>query len=255
MGHGGGVTFNDNDTLGRKMTGKEDWGKRAERGFLASGIDPGDRRGHKNRYIDLLQKTALDRVLKLKGDETVLDFGCGSGRISYWIAPRVKKVFGLEVTPEMIRVAERSRTSENVELVLYDGIDFPVFPDPLDLVLSVGVLQTMKGNALKRTLSQLALVLRPGGEIVLIEQASDNPKMGRPAVQEYLDAFEETGLKCLQRYPIRNGRWWLLYLIRYGLFPAHWFPRVARLELNRRKDESGPIRHYKDFLFLLEKGP
>ena len=125
-------------------------GEGLERGFLASGIDPGDRRGHKNHYIDLLQKMALEEVLELKGDEIVLDFGCGSGRISYWIAPKVKKVLGLEVTSEMIDLAEQNRTSENVEFMLYDGVHFPVLPSPVDLVLSVGVLQTMRGESLKR---------------------------------------------------------------------------------------------------------
>lgn len=232
---------------------REDWGKRAQRGFLASGIDPGDQRGCKNRYIDLLQRTALDEVLGLKGDEIVLDFGCGSGRVSYWLAPKVKKVFGLEVTSEMIQTAEQNRSSENVEFVLYDGIHFPVFSDPVDLVLSVGVLQILRGDFLKRAVSQLALYLKPGGRMVLIEQASDNPEVERPRVQEYLEALGEAELSCLRYYPIRKGRWWLLYLIRYGVIPKQWFSRIARLELNRRKEEKGPVRYYKDFLFLLRK--
>ena len=91
-----------NPPSGEGLGENVDWGSRAHAGFLASGIDPADRKGHKNRYIDLLQKTALEEELELTGDEAVLDFGCGSGRLSYWIAPRVKKVVGLEVTPEMI---------------------------------------------------------------------------------------------------------------------------------------------------------
>lgn len=113
------------------MIKNADWGRRAREGFLASGIDPADRRGHKNDYIDLLQKKALEEVLELKGDEVVLDFGCGSGRFSYWMAPKVKKVLGLEITPEMIDLAERNRTAENVEFLLYDGAHFPVFQTPL----------------------------------------------------------------------------------------------------------------------------
>lgn len=90
------------------------WGNWAQKGFLASGIDPADRRGHKSYYIDLLHKMALEEVLELKRDEIVLDFGCGSGKFSYWIAPRVKKVVSLEITPEMINLAERNRTADNV---------------------------------------------------------------------------------------------------------------------------------------------
>jgi SAM-dependent methyltransferase len=230
-----------------------DWNQRAEKGFLASGIDPADRRGHKNYYIDLLQKAALEEVLQLKGNEIVLDFGCGSGRFSYWIAPRVKKVVGLEITPEMIELAEKNRTAQNVEFVVYDGLHFPTFPNPFDLILSVGVLQIMKGELLINTLSSLAQYLKKDGKLYIIEQASDHPRMDRPNINEYLAALKESKLECLQYYPIRKGRWWMLYLIRYGIIPGKWFHQIAHYELEKRRKEKGCIRFYKDFLFLLRK--
>jgi SAM-dependent methyltransferase len=230
-----------------------DWGKRAEKGFLGSGIDPKDRRGHKNDYIDLLQKMALEEALELNGDEIVLDFGCGSGRFSYWIAPRVKKVVGLEITPAMIDLAEKNRTVENVEFILYDGVHFPVLPYEVDLILSVGVLQYMEGEILKRTVSELARYLKSGGRFYLIEQASDNPRRNRPRVEEYLETFNASRLECLQYYPIRKGRWWLLYLIRYGMIPKKWFPQVAFRELERERKIGKKISYYKDFLFLVRR--
>ena len=230
-----------------------DWWRRAEAGFLASGIDPADRKGHKNYYIDLLQKKALDEVLELNGSEVVLDFGCGSGRISYWIAPRVKKVVGVEITPEMIDLAERNRTARNVEFVLYDGVHFPIFPFPFDLILSVGVLQMMKGELLKNTLSSLAQYLKKDGMFCFIEQVSDSPRVGRPGLKEYLDAFGSSGMECLQHYPIRKGRWWLLYLIRYGLVPQRWFSEIAVWEINKNRKDEDKILDYKDYLFLLKR--
>ena len=236
------------------MIEKVDWGRRAQKGFLGSGIDPADRRGHKNHYVDLLQKIALEERLDLKGDELVLDFGCGSGRVAYWIAPKVKKVIGLESTPGMIEVAERNRTAENVGFMVYDGVRFPSFPHPFDLILSVGVLQYMGGEVLKKTVAELARYLRRDGKGCLIEQASDNSKIERPKVEEYLQAFKQSKLECLQHYPIRNGRWWMLYLIRYGMIPKRWFRRIACYELAKRRREKGFIHFYKDILFLLRKG-
>jgi SAM-dependent methyltransferase len=230
-----------------------DWDKKARKGFLASGIDPGDRRGHKNVYIDILQKMALDEVLALKGDETVLDFGCGSGRLAYWIAPRVKKVFGLEVTQEMVDMAEKNRSAWNVEFFLYDGVQFPALTYSLNIILSVGVLCIMKGKLLKSILSNLTQYLNRDGMFYLVEQVSDNPKIGRPSLNEYLQAFKESKLVCLQYYPIRNGRWWMLYLIRYGVIPKGWFRKIAFYELEKRKREKGIIHFYKDFIFLLRK--
>ena len=235
------------------MTVRVDWSQRAEEGFLASGIDPADRRGHKNYYIDLLQKMALEEILKLKGDEVVLDFGCGSGRFSFWIAPRVKKVIGLEITPEMIELAERNRTAENVEFKVYDGVHFPSLPYSFDLILSVGVLQIMKGELLKSVLFNLAQYLKKDGRFYLIEQASDNPKAGRPTVEEYLQAFKESRLECVKNYPIRDGRWWLLYLIRYGMIPRGWFRRISLWELMKNRRAVGNISYYKDYLFLIRK--
>jgi SAM-dependent methyltransferase len=230
-----------------------DWKNRAQKGFLASGIDPADRKGHKNYYIDLLQKTALEEILELKGDEVVLDFGCGSGRFSYWIAPKVKKVIGIEVTPEMIELAERHRIAGNVEFKVYDGVHFPSLPYSFDLILSVGVLQIMKGELLRGALSSLARYLKEDGRIYLIEQVSDNPKIGRPPLNEYLQAFKESTLECVQYYPIRDGRWWMLYLIRYGLVPKRWFHRIALWDLMGNRKAKGNISYYKDYLFLIRR--
>ena len=192
-------------------------------------------------------------MLGLKGSEVVLDFGCGSGRLSYWIAPLVKKVIGLEISPEMIDMAERNRTSKNVEFMLYDGVHFPVFQYSFDLVLSVGVLQLIREELLKSTLSSLARCLRKDGMGYLIEQVSDNPKVDRPKVEEYLQAFKESKLECLRYYPIRDGRWWLLYLIRYGVVPRGLFFMIAKREILRRQRERKATSYYQDYLFVLRK--
>ena len=240
--------------LEEKMRGQVDWGKQVREGSFASCMDVADRRGHKNFYIDLLHKMALEEVLHLNGDERVLDFGCGGGRISSWIASRVKAVIGLDETREMIELAEKNRKAENVKFMLYDGVHFPALPGPFDLILSVWVLQYMEGDRFKGTVSGLTQFLRRGSRICLIEQVSDNPKMERPRLQEYLGAFEKAGMTCLRHYPIRKGRWWLLYLIRYGFVPERLFSQIANHELKRRRQETGSIGFYKDFLFLLEKG-
>jgi SAM-dependent methyltransferase len=196
---------------------------------------------------------ALEEVLELKGNEVVLDFGCGSGRISSWIAPRVKRVIGLEITREMIDLAEAYRKAENVEFFLYDGVHFPVFSSQFDLIFSVGVLQTMKGEILKSTVSQLAGYLKNGGRFYLIEHVSNNPERGWPSAKEYLQAFEESKLKCLHHYPIRNGRWWMIYLIRYGIIPRRLFSEIAQHEIICRRDKKKKVSYYQDHLLAFKK--
>jgi SAM-dependent methyltransferase len=137
-----------------------------------------------------------------------------------------------------------------VEFILYDGVHFPVLPYEVDFILSVGVLQYMEGEILKRTVSELARYLKSGGRFYLVEQASDNPEVERPRVEDYLQAFKDSKLDCLQYYPIRKGRWWLLYLIRYGIIPRGWFPFIAHYEIKKRRGKKSRIIFYKDYLFV-----
>jgi hypothetical protein len=162
-------------------------------------------------------------------------------------------VVGLEITPEMIELAEKYRTAQNVEFMVYDGVHFPVFSYPFDVILSVGVLQIMKGELLESTLSSLTRYLKKDGRVYFIEQVSDSPKVDRPSLKEYLDAFGSMKMECLQYYPIRKGRWWLLYLIRYGLILKGWFHRIAVWEINKNRKKRDKISYYEDYLFLLKR--
>ena len=137
--------------------------------------------------------------------------------------------------------------------MVYDGVHFPVFPYPFDLILSVWVLQYMEMERLEKTVSELAQYLRMGGSFTSLSRYRIIQEVSRPRVEDYLQAFKDSKLECLQYYPIRNGRWWLLYWIRYGLIPKTWFPRIAHYELEKRREEKGLTRYYKDFLFLLRK--
>jgi hypothetical protein len=74
-------------------------------------------------------------------------------------------------------------------------------------------------------------------------------KGGRPTVEEYLQAFKESRLECVKHYPIRNGRWWSLYLIRYGLIPKRWFDRIARFELEKGEEKADLSALIKIFYF------
>ena len=87
----------------------------------------------------------------------------------------------------------------------------------------------------------------------LIKHTSDNPRVNRPKVEEYLQAFKESKLECLQYYPIRDGRWWLLYLIRYGVIPRGLFFMIAKREILLRQRERKATSYYQDYLFVLRK--
>jgi protein-L-isoaspartate(D-aspartate) O-methyltransferase len=63
-------------------------------------------------------------ALRLKGDETVLEVGAGSGYQAAVLSRLAKKVYALEIIPELVAGARRAIGSlaiDNVELICADG--------------------------------------------------------------------------------------------------------------------------------------
>jgi protein-L-isoaspartate(D-aspartate) O-methyltransferase len=63
-------------------------------------------------------------ALRLEGDETVLEVGAGSGYQAAVLSKLVKKVYAIEIIPELVANARRVLDSlgiDNVELVCADG--------------------------------------------------------------------------------------------------------------------------------------
>lgn len=109
----------------------------------------------------------VDR-LPLRGDETVLDAGCGSGRVTELLLERLPngRVVALDGSPSMIDQARvrLARYGDRVEYVVADLGDPLPLPGPVDAILSTATFHWVADHdALFRN---LAAVLRPGGPLV-----------------------------------------------------------------------------------------
>jgi trans-aconitate 2-methyltransferase len=84
----------------------------------------------------------LDR-LELKGDETVLDAGCGTGKLTRLLAERLPRgrVVALDASPDMLSVAGRELASfgSRIELVQAALPQLPV-RGPMDAIFSTATL-------------------------------------------------------------------------------------------------------------------
>lgn len=108
--------------------------------------------------------TVLER-LELKGGETVLDAGCGSGRVTQALLERLPDghVIGVDGSPGMIRAARR-RLGPEVELLVCDLLDLDVGGRQVDAVFSTAVFHWIPDH--ERLFGRLRSVLRPGGQLV-----------------------------------------------------------------------------------------
>src|SRR6478609_419541 len=80
-------------------------------------------------------REVLER-LPLRGEETVLDAGCGSGRITEMLAARLPRgrVIAVDASPAMVDAA-RQRLGEQADVRVMDLVDLEL-GEPLDAILS-----------------------------------------------------------------------------------------------------------------------
>lgn len=119
-------------------------------------------------------KAVLER-LELAGDETVLDAGCGTGRVTEELLGRLSRgrVVALDASPAMLQEA-RERLGRvpawrsRVSFVQADLLDLsPAHLDgavPLDAVFSTATFHWVTDH--DRLFANIRAVLRPGGQLV-----------------------------------------------------------------------------------------
>jgi ubiquinone/menaquinone biosynthesis C-methylase UbiE len=215
---------------------------------LAAVLDSADERGVKNRLINRVHKVALRRAVGDLVGREVLDFGCGTGRLTEWLVRRGAVVHGVDVTPEMADVARRRVPEARISVI--DGSALPFSDERFDLVVSAYVLQYYVGHGSALT-QELARVLRSAGALVAIEQVADGDLGRGGSLPAYEEMFQAVGLNAVESRMIRMGDSMLMGLAcRHAALSV--MPLLPRLiEWEARRQRSVPLigGRYADVLF------
>src|SRR4051794_12784367 len=114
--------------------------------------------------MEQLGREVMER-LELRGDETILDAGCGSGRLTQLLMERVPdgRVIGVDASASMIDAA-RERLGDAAELRVGDLVGLDLGGATVDIVFSTATFHWIADHdALFASLRQ---ALRPGGRLV-----------------------------------------------------------------------------------------
>jgi len=104
----------------------------------------------------------------------VLEVGMGSGlNLPFYDARRVTKVWGLEPSPEMSKMASAAveAVAFDVEFVSAGGEQIPLDSESFDTVLMTFTLCTIPDS--ERALREIARVLKRGGQLLFCEHGPD----------------------------------------------------------------------------------
>lgn len=115
--------------------------------------------------------------LEFDGGETVLDAGCGTGRVTELLLERLPRgtVLAVDASPAMVEAAaERFAGDDRVRVGCQDLLELEV-GEPVDVVFSTATFHWIKDHA--RLFRRLAGVLKPGG--LLAAQCGGLGNLGR----------------------------------------------------------------------------
>ncbi|HEY6578649.1 MAG TPA: class I SAM-dependent methyltransferase [Rhizomicrobium sp.] len=107
----------------------------------------------------------------LRRPDTVLDLGCGIGRIAAAIAPRVARVVGVDSSGEMVKLARaRTPTCSNVTIIRGDGTNLAFFADEsFELVLAIDSFPYLvEAQCESAHFDEISRILKPGGLLLIM---------------------------------------------------------------------------------------
>ena len=143
--------------------------------------------------------SSLVSLLDPKPGERILDFGCGTGRLTHEIASAGAYVVGIDSSPEMI--AQARKNYPDIRFELADGLTFRS-SEPFDAVFSNAVLHWVRPP--EKAAESIAALLKPGGRLVVEFGGKGNTRsiveaIGKhpwyyPSIGEYASLLESCGL-------------------------------------------------------------
>lgn len=102
--------------------------------------------------------------LELRGDEVVVDAGCGSGRVSAELKRRLPdgRLIAVDGSSAMVEKAHE-RLGDDVEYLVADLVELQL-PEPVDLVFSTATFHWILDH--DRLFARVRAALKPGGHLV-----------------------------------------------------------------------------------------
>ncbi|MFI0406724.1 class I SAM-dependent methyltransferase [Actinomadura sp. 3N508] len=164
----------------------------------------------------LYREVSSEVAVAAPSGATVLDVGAGTGRLLLLLTRRRSdlELFGVDISPEMVRVAARNVQYSDIVIEQGDIERLPYADDSVDFVIST--LSMHHWESVRTAVAELARVLRPGGDLWIYDFRFVSGRRLKDAVAEQ---SRFTG-RAVERVPVRIWRLPITPIVRFSLTAA-----------------------------------
>ncbi len=122
---------------------------------------------------DCMRSYRDEIALRAEGKD-VLEYGCAMGDMTLKIAPRCKRITGIDVSEVAIEKARHGAANRNLDNTVFHVMNAEAMDlanDGFDLVFGSGIIHHLD---LRSSFSEISRVLKPGGTAIFVEPLGTN---------------------------------------------------------------------------------
>ncbi|GFO97259.1 methylase [groundwater metagenome] len=143
--------------------------------------------------IDIPFSRIRDKVVDFanaRRGSRILDVATGTGKQAFAFAKKGYDVIGIDLSEDMLKVANKKNKYENVKFEIADATNIPFEDRHFDVSCVSVALHDMPLNIREKVLKEMARVTKPKGIIVIVDYALSENKIGKYLIYHFVKSYE-----------------------------------------------------------------
>ena len=139
--------------------------------------------------LSRVREQVVDFANAMKGSK-ILDVATGTGEQALAFARNGYDVIGVDLSEDMLRVAERKNSFGNAKFEVADATNLQFEDDSFDVTCISFALHDMPSTIREKVLRQIARVTKPKGMVLIVDYGLPRSKVGRFVVYHLVNLYE-----------------------------------------------------------------